>query len=243
MTNETEYPKGYYFGDKGNETTEIPPAEVPVEVPIETKVESPVVNTETVKAPEMSPSEIAKQRREGIANFFTNTKDKFKNKALSVGTSIKNFFGKARALRGSIIESGKALGNEALDFVVAPDAYIKKGAENIAEWVNNKAERLSNFAKGKAELAAAIMSIVEKETAERVNEIQAKIAERYEDLKQFGSDAIEAGAGKIRDIKEGFRNKKNNMIIAFLKSIEGVFRTKADRVAGKIQLLQGLKTN
>jgi hypothetical protein len=271
MTNENEggYPAGYYFDDKKDGVTAVPtetPAEVPTESSTEVAAEIPTeTKVETVKAPELSPSEVAKQRREGVANFFKNTKTNFKNTVLSVGGGIVKFFGKAKALGGAIVEGGRAIGseaidqartlgnetldsakvvgNEALNFVVAPDVYIKKGAENLAVWSRNKAESMSNFAKGKAELVAAVMKIVENETAERVNQIQADIAKRYEDLKQFGNDAIESAAGKIRDVKEGLRNKKNNLIIAFLKSIEGAFRTKADKVAGKIELLQGLKAN
>lgn len=242
MTNENErpYPAGYYFDDKRDGVAETP-IEVPAESPVETQTESPIAVTETVKAPEISPSEVAKQRREGVVNFFKNTKENFKSKVQSAGAGLRRFFGKTKALGGTIIEGSKALGNETLDVIIAPDAYIKKGTENLRGWVKNKAETISNFAKGKEELIVAIANLMENKTIEKVDEIQAKIYERYESIKQYGNDAIESAADRIRDVKEAFRNAKNNLIIIFLKSIEETHRAKADKVAKTIELLQGLK--
>lgn len=233
MANEQEYPAGYYFDDKKDDVIAVPAEVTANEVHTEVVAEAPMeTKTETVKAPEISPSEVAKQRREGVVKFFKDTKTNFKNKMQSIGGGIKKFFGKA-----------KTLGNEVIDVVVAPDAYIKKGAENLATWSKNKVESISNFAKSKAELIAAIASLVENKTIDKINEIQSGISQRYEALKQHGTDAIESGAGKIRDVKEGLRDAKNSLIIAFLKSIEERHRAKADKVASTIQLLQGLKTN
>lgn len=216
------YPAEYYFDDQSKDA--VPESEMNS---TEVKVDEPKV--ETVQDAEMSPSEVAQKRKEAVVNFFNHTKENFKNKVSLVGNGIKNLFGKA-----------KAFGSKALDVAIAPDAYIAKGLENADNFLDKKADQLELFVKGRIDMVKIISEFVQYESVEKYVEVQNAVDARFESLKQYGVNAIESGADRIRSVKEGVRNKKNQIIIAYLKSIEESHRAKADNIASKISFLNSL---
>jgi len=215
-----------------------------------TILEADVISVENIKKPEEaelmqqnteqgteqksetkpSPSEVAKQRRESVSNFINDKKENFKNKISSAGQGIKNFFGKV-----------KAFGGKVADVAIAPDAYIASGLEKANSFVDKKAEQLNSFVEGKIALGKLFVNFAENKTVETYTELQNAIVSRYEGLKQYGNDAIEAGRNKIKETKDNSRNKKNAFIIGILKSLQEKHQARADKVARTIQNIQDIQ--
>ncbi len=225
MTNQPgrSQPTEYYFDE--NSVDALPKAEMKkakdqtIEVPVE------ILNSPEAK----SASEIAKGRRESVAIFFKNTKESFKTKASSVGNGLKSFFGKT-----------KAWGNKAIDIAIAPGAHLAEGAAAVSNFAERKADQIDAFVEGRVEMAQIIAEFLKDKSIEKFNEVRDTATARYEKLKQYGADAVEAGAASIRGVRENMRQRKIAKQIAALKSVEDRHRAKADSVAATISLLQGL---
>jgi len=222
------YPPGYYFDQESTDATAELPKSVAAETSSEISTEAPVeASANTSENLETSPSsaaEIAGQRREALGNFFKNSKDALLTKASSVGSGIMNFFGKAR--------------NAAINVAIAPDAYISAGYEKAGDFYVQKTNQLESFVQKKVAVAEAKAKFAKDKTVESVTSLKDSVVDQYESLKQFGVDTIEAGRLKTREIKSGFRTRKNNFIIAILRAIEERHREKANNVAATIALLQ-----
>ncbi len=220
MTNENgrQYPDGYYFDTESKDAVPEQASDAKIE---STEASTPAPENVEVKK---SPAEVAQERKESVVNFFKKSKDSLFTKASKVGNGIVNFFGKVK--------------NTALNVALAPDAYIAKGYEKLDTFVESKADQLDAFVQGRVEMAELVAGFVKDKSVEKLNAVKDAAVARYEGLKQFGVNAVEAGAEKIRAAKEGIRNKKNNLIIAYLKSVEEQHRAKADRAASSIALLQ-----
>lgn len=232
MSNENgrSMPDKYYFDDESKDA--VPESEI-----ISSENAAAEVKTETIATtPEvkLSAKEIASQRRENLSRFFKEKKDSLKNSVQSVGANIKSFFGKVKAF-------GKNSVDTAINVAVAPDAYISKGVESVNNFIDKKNEQLDNFVKGKAELLKLFAEFTQYKTVEKYEGIKSGIEARYNALKQYGEDAVESGKSRVREVKDGIRNKKNSIIIAALRSVSEGLRSKADAVEEKISLLESIK--
>ena len=224
MKNENgrQFPDGYYFDSESKDAV---PESGAADVKKETgEILSPTVEAVETNEVKKSPAEIAQKRRENIVSFFKNSKEVLFNKASRVGNNIKSFFGKVK--------------NTSINVALAPDAYVSKGYEKLDAFLNGKADQLETFIKNGVDIAELAAGFVKNRSVENLNAVKDAVVAKYESLKQFGVNAVEAGAEKIAAVKEGVRTKKNNLIIAYLKSIEEKYRQKADRTASTITLLQ-----
>jgi predicted transcriptional regulator len=232
-------PDAYYFDKDSVDTVPEPvtaSADTTGEVMTETTnnevVSENVEKTENVETAtpsaevKRSPADIAQERRDSVVNFLKNSKERVSGVVSTVGNKMKNFFGRVKST--------------SLNVAFAPDAYVAKGYEKVEDFMAKKSEQMANFAKSKIEMAELVASFLKDKSSEELDRIQATIRNDYEALKQFGVDTVEAGADRIRGLKEVVRNKKNSFIISILKSIEEKHRARADKVAASIALLQSI---
>lgn len=183
------------------------------------------------------PFEKGRERITKIGETISDLKDGFFSSVKNVGSRISRFWKGSKKFAGDSAAAVLSIDDLAAQGYVSANTWIDTKSEQVNSFIENKKEVIKTNVSQKVELAKSIVLYAEGRTIQKLDDVRNGIANRYNNIKGYGENALNAARSEISRIKDERNAKKNALKAAQLKITHDTLASQEQAAQNQVEVL------